>query len=56
MEDCGKDKLAGMGPIRFSADEETKSVTASVPLVASETARLREGYGCVLDSWRSREG
>lgn len=55
MEDCAKDKLAGMGLIRFSADEETKSVTASVPLVASDTASLREGYGCVLNSWRSRD-
>ena len=55
MEDCAKDKLAGMGMIRLSADEEAKSVTASVPLIASETARLREGYGCVLDSWRARE-
>lgn len=55
MEDCGKDKLAGMGMIRIRADEETKSVTASVPLVASETASLSEGYGCVLQSWRTRE-
>lgn len=55
MEDCAKDKLAGMGLIRFSADEETKSVTASVPLVASDTASLHEGYGCVLNSWRSRD-
>ena len=53
MEDCARDKLAGMGLIRFTADEEAKSVTASVPLVVSETARLREGYGCVLDSWRA---
>ncbi len=55
IEDCAKDKLAGMGMIRLSADEEAKSVTASVPLVASETAAFREGYGCVLRSWRKRE-
>lgn len=55
MESCARDKLAGMDLIRFSADEETRSVTASVPLVASETAALREGYGCVLRSWRTRE-
>lgn len=52
MGDCAKDKLAGMALIRLSADEEAKSVTASVPLVASETARLRPGYGCVLDRWQ----
>lgn len=56
MEDCAKDKLAGMSLIRFSADEEAKSVTASVPLVASETARLRPGYGCVLDPWQDARG
>lgn len=56
MDDCAKDKLAGMGLIRLSADEEAKSVTASVPLVGSETARLRDGYGCVLDSWQARAG
>lgn len=55
MDDCAKDKLAGMEMIRFSANEDAKSVTASVPLIASETARLREGYGCVLDSWQGRE-
>lgn len=56
LEDCAKDKLAGMGLIRLSADEEAKSVTASVPLIASETASFREGYGCVLGSWRARAG
>jgi hypothetical protein len=56
IEDCAKDKLAGMGLISLSADEDTKSVTASVPFVASETATLREGYGCVLRSWQAREG
>lgn len=55
MADCAKDKLAGMELIRFRADEDAKSVTASVPLIASETARLREGYGCVLDRWQQRQ-
>ena len=55
MEDCAKDKLAGMGLIRLSSDEETKSVTASVPLIASETAALRDGYGCVLREWKARD-
>ena len=51
LDSCEKDKLAGMGLIRFSADEEAKSVTASVPLISSETARLKPGFGCVLDRW-----
>ena len=56
MEDCAKDKLAGMELVRLSADETAKSVTASVPLLASDTATYRKGYGCVLESWRAREG
>lgn len=55
LADCGKDTLAGMGMIRFAADEEAKSVTASVPLIASDTARYRQGYGCVLQPWRDRD-
>lgn len=51
MEDCAKDKLGGMELVRLSADEDAKSVTATVPLLATETARLRDGYGCVLDPY-----
>ncbi|MBU1607270.1 MAG: hypothetical protein KKD08_10760 [Alphaproteobacteria bacterium] len=51
LEDCAKDKLAGMEMIRLSEIPEDQSVTASVPLIASETARYREGFGCVLDPW-----
>lgn len=56
LGDCRKDKLAGMGMVSLSADEEAKSVTARVPLIASETARLREGYGCVLSKWSRGDG
>lgn len=51
LEDCAKDKLAGMELITLSEDEEAKSVTARFPLIASETATLRDGFGCVLDPW-----
>lgn len=51
LDDCAKDKLAGMELIRLSENAETKSVTASVPLIASDTASYREGYGCVLQPW-----
>ena len=50
--DCAKDKVAGMELIRLSEDPQAKSVTASFPLVASQTATYREGYGCVLESWK----
>lgn len=56
MESCAGDKLAGMELISLSADEEAKSVTASVPMVANATARLRPGYGCVLDRWERERG
>ncbi|WP_374407099.1 hypothetical protein [Pelagerythrobacter sp.] len=51
LEDCEKDKLAGMELVTLSEDVEAKSVTARFPLLASETATLRDGYGCVLEPW-----
>lgn len=51
IEDCGKDKLAGMELVTLVEDEEAQSVTARFPLLASETATYREGYGCVLQKW-----
>jgi hypothetical protein len=53
LEDCAKDKLAGMELVSLSENEEGKSVTARFLLVASDTARMRDGYGCVLDKWAS---
>jgi hypothetical protein len=49
--DCAKDKVAGMEMVSLSDDPSTRSVTASFPLVASQTATYREGYGCVLEEW-----
>ncbi|MFA6218850.1 MAG: hypothetical protein WC692_03615 [Erythrobacter sp.] len=51
LEDCAKDKLEGMELVRFGEDPQARSITASVPLIASETATWREGYGCVLQEW-----
>lgn len=51
LKDCEKDKLAGMELVTLSEDAEAKSVTARFPLLASETATLRDGYGCVLEPW-----
>ena len=53
LEDCEKDFEPGMELVFLSDDPETKSVTASVPLLASATARYREGFGCVLEPWES---
>lgn len=51
LEDCEKDKLAGMELVTLVDDPAAKSVTARFPLVASNTATYREGYGCVLEKW-----
>ena len=50
LEDCAKDKLAGMELVTLGEDPEDKSVTARMLLV-SDTARLKPGYGCLLDPW-----
>lgn len=52
LEDCEKDKLAGMELVTLDDDTATKSVTARFPLVAAHTATYREGYGCVLEEWQ----
>lgn len=51
LDDCEKDKLAGMELVGLSEDVEAKTVTASIPLVRSDSATYREGYGCVLQEW-----
>jgi hypothetical protein len=50
LKSCEADFVPGMEMVMLSEDAGAKSVTASVPLIASQTARDREGYGCVLDS------
>ena len=51
LADCRKDFEPGMGIVFLSDDADAREVTAYVPLLASETARYSEGYGCVLDTW-----
>lgn len=51
LDDCAKDKLAGMEVVTLAENGDTKSVTARFPLVAEATATYREGYGCMLEPW-----
>lgn len=51
LADCKKDFEPGMWAVFLTDDEDARSVTARVPLIATETARFRRGYGCVLDPW-----
>jgi hypothetical protein len=51
MGSCKADFEPGMQAVFISEDEDERAVTAWVPLVSMQTARYREGYGCVLDGW-----
>lgn len=51
LPSCKNDLEPGMEMVFLSDDEDEKAVTAFVPLLSSETARHRKGYGCVLDPW-----
>ena len=51
LSDCAKDKLEGMEFVMLSENTDSMTVTASVPLIASDTATYREGYGCILKEW-----
>lgn len=53
LEDCKKDFEPGMAVVFLSDDEAGKAVTGWVPLLASDTARYRDGFGCVLDKWNA---
>ena len=46
LDDCYKDFEPGMEPIRLSEDPARKSVTASVPLLVSRSARFDPVLGC----------
>ena len=52
LADCRKDFEPGMGLISLWEDEASHSITARLPLLASQTARMKPGQGCVLEVWR----
>lgn len=49
LTSCATDTEPGMGIVQISDDPLGKTVTGSVPLMASRTARYKPGYGCLLD-------
>ena len=51
LDDCRKDFEPGMELIMLSEDAEARSVTATFPLLASQTATFTEGEGCRLEPW-----
>ena len=52
LADCTKDFEPGMGMIALSEDAHAHSVTARFPLLASQTATYRDGWGCQLEPWK----
>ena len=51
LEDCRRDFEPGMELVTLGEDSQARSVTARFPLLASQTATYREGWGCVLEPW-----
>lgn len=51
LKDCRKDFEPGMALVMLSDNAPARSITARVPLVASQTASFHEGAGCLLQGW-----
>ncbi|MCP1469065.1 hypothetical protein J3E64_000736 [Sphingobium sp. OAS761] len=49
MGSCGDDKEPGMALVRLTDRPDSRAVEATVPLLATRTARFRPGWGCLLD-------
>jgi hypothetical protein len=52
LSDCRKDFESGMELVMLSENADEKSVTATFPLLARQTARVVEGEGCQLERWQ----
>lgn len=55
LEDCEKDLEPGMEVVSLSEAAQAKRIDATVPLMASESAEFREGFGCVLMTRKERD-
>jgi len=51
LKDCKKDFEPKMEAVFLRDDPDSKTVTGYVPLISSESATYRRGYGCVLEPW-----
>ncbi|SNT28246.1 hypothetical protein [Sphingopyxis indica] len=49
LESCQSDFEPGMEMVSISQDPETKTITGSVPLLASRSAHYAGSSGCLLD-------
>lgn len=55
LDDCEKDLEPGMEIVSLSEASNAKRIDATVPLMASESAEYRQGWGCVLMTEKERE-
>lgn len=51
LADCREDFEPGMALVMLGEDEETREITARIPLIARQSAAYRPGQGCVLERW-----
>lgn len=49
-QSCKGDTEPGMWIVSIDDQPDSKSVKAHVPLLASRSARYKQGFGCLLDS------
>ena len=54
LEDCEKDLEPGMELVSLSEAKDAKRIDASMIMLATDSAELREGYGCVLMTEKQR--
>lgn len=55
LGDCEKDLEPGMEVVSLSEAADARRIDATVPLMASESAEYREGWGCVLMTPKERD-
>ena len=55
LDSCYEDFEPGMEMIRLSEDPATRSVTASVPFLASRTVRFDPELGCQPEAFTGRD-
>jgi hypothetical protein len=51
MDSCEGDLMPSMWAVWLTEDEQARTVTATVPLIASTEAQFTDGPGCVLEPW-----
>jgi hypothetical protein len=51
LSDCRDDFEPGMALVMLGEDEDTRTITARIPFIASQTATFHPGQGCLLEPW-----